>query len=722
MSQNDFDLARFNYENYRYCYDNGHQQFLVKALRCFEFWRGNQWTDADVRRLNAAGRPALTINTIESLVRALRGMQMALRNDVRFAPTQSVDTNGAQVRDALWLDTQARNKLNFLESDNYLRGIIMSRAFYDVRVDFSESMQGNVSIREKRPQDVVLDPMFLSYDPADWPQVYDHCWENLLDLEYLYGKDKAEAIKGSQDPSFFDIDDIAQSREFGQLPYYYAGWAETEIDSKLVRAFKVISRQYSVLKRKDCFVDTVTGDFSEIPESFSRERIQKILRLHPDVTTLRRDVKTVRWTVTCNDVVLHDDDSPYRWFTIVPYFPTMLDGTCLGLVESLIDPQQLYNKVTSQELHIINTTANSGWKTVKGNIKNYTTEQLERGGAATGIVLELENIENTQKIEPNQVPQGHERISFKADQVMRQLGGVSKSGMGFAREDVSGDAIEQNQAAQDLNSVGWLENLYRSRQLLAERSQDCWQAYYTESRVVTINRGSAYKPDYQQVGINQVTDEGEVVNDITQGRYTTMLVPAPTRTTMSESDFKLLAKLRADGVLNIPDDMLIEMLPVSNKTQLMQRIKGDSNDDQAQQKQVELQNAIKQGQVLDSQIAKTNADADLSTARANKANAEAADPAAADAAYERVEMARISSDHALETARLSQQGTADALKHRQATRKDAIALTKIESENANHRQKMMVDLAKTAAKPPPAPKAPAAKKPAGKKTQTRKRA
>ena len=66
-------------------------------------------------------------------------------------------------------------------------------------------------------------------------------------------------------------------------------------------------------------------------------------------------------TVTADDVVLDDDWSIYRSFTIVPFFPYFRRGNPFGPVDNLIDPQNLLNKTSSQELHIVNTTANSGW-------------------------------------------------------------------------------------------------------------------------------------------------------------------------------------------------------------------------------------------------------------------------------------------------------------------------------------------------------------------------
>jgi hypothetical protein len=708
----DYDTARFNYENFRYCYDNGHRDWLVKAARCFDFWRSRQWSDADRAKLRRAGRPALTINVIGSLVRSAQGMQRALRNDVRFSPVADADEQTAQAQDALWLHIQNQNQLDFLESEVYTRGIITGRGYYDVRVDFDESMQGNAKICAPRAQDVVLDPAFLDYDPASWPQVYTTPYVNLLDIQHMFGAAAAEELSARTPPGWYDIDDIQMGKELGSLPYYVQGFSNGEIDAELVRAFRLLNRQFYVLKRKEVFVDVATGDTSEIPETWDRNRIAHVLETVPGLSVTKRNVKTVRWTVTCENTVLHDEDSPYKWLTVVPFFPTMIDGETIGAVEDLLDPQELYNKVTSQELHIINTTANSGWVTKVGNIKNYTAEQLEEKGAQTGLVLEVDNPEATQKIQPNQVPSGHDRISFKADQIMRSLFGVSNQARGFAREDVASEAILANQAATDVNLAGYLANLHRSKQLLATRVLDCVQAYYTETRAIMINRGSTFRPEFQTVTINQPTPEGAVLNDVTQGKYTTVLVPSPARTTLTESEFETLLKLKTEAGIAIPDDLMIELAPIANKLQIIQKLKGDSNDQQAQLAQLQMQNAQLEQQLLQARAQKEQSAAALNDARANKAQVEAQnDP---DAAYERVESARIASDAAVERDRIASNERIEnqrvGLERRSSDRDTAIQLTKIQSENQRHTQKLLADVAKTRVPPKQPTKTPAGAK------------
>ena len=43
----------------------------------------------------------------------------------------------------------------------------------------------------------------------------------------------------------------------------------------------------------------------------------------------------------------------------------------------MISPQEQLNKISSQELHIVNTTANSGWVVESGSLSNMTEEELE---------------------------------------------------------------------------------------------------------------------------------------------------------------------------------------------------------------------------------------------------------------------------------------------------------------------------------------------------------
>lgn len=643
----DYDIARAQYENYRYCYDNGHDKWVALAGKCFGFWSGEQWDAAVKAQLAREGRPALTLNVIRSLIRSAKGVQRALRNDVRFTPVYDATLESARVQDAIWLHTQNQNNFEFLETEVYEKGMIMGRAYYDIRASYDESIHGDVIIRTRRSQDVILDPSNDTYDSDGWPQVITRRWVSHDDLHNLYGKEKADAIGFNGIPAWYDYEDRFMSQQMGRMPYYQR---ELMGDTTKVRGYLLVDRQYFVIKNKDVFVDMRTGDVSEIPETWDHNRISRVLSQVEGLGTMKRKMKTVRWDVTCEMETLHSEDSPYKHFTIVPYFPDFIDGITSGAVEDLLDPQEMFNKITSQELHIINSTANGGYKIKRGALQNMTLKELEEIGSKTGVVVELDEIANMEKLTPNQTPQGHDRLSFKADQIMRSLSGVPDSGRGFARDDASGSKVLQDQAGQEVNFAGYLGNLHRTKQLVARNVLDIVQAHYTEERTILINRGTTLVPEMESIEINTRTPEEETLNDVTRGRYNTVLVPSPSRTAMSEADFDLLMRMRTEVGIAIPDAMMIELSPAVNKSQIIAKLAGDSNEREAAEAEAEQQQRQLEMEKAAATARKEEGAAMLNQARAEKAAIEAAsDP---DASYERVENARIEANRERDRERL----------------------------------------------------------------------
>lgn len=679
-----------NYNNYRFCYDNGHDEWVQRARICFDFWRSRQWLESDRVLMAAANRPALTFNVIFSLIRTMKGIQKALRNDVRFMPQADADMQDAAVRDAIWLDVSNENQLLFKEGQVWEKGLITGRAYYKTVMEFDENTRGQIKITVPRSQDIVLDPYVDQYDAKDWPRLFHVPWVTLHDIEHLFGKAAADELGINPTPSWYDYDDVFMGAALGRLPYYTYG---DDTNPKMRRAYRLLTQEYKQMAWRDVFVDLNTGETKPIPKEWDRERVQKVLAAVPGLGTDKKRVQTVKVLTTCENTVLRDEESQCNVFSVTPFFPAFVDGVARGIVEDLIDPQMLLNKMTSQELAIINTTANSGWITEKGNLVGITRAELEKIGAKPGFVLTVNSIDKTQKITANQVPQGHEKLSLKADQMLRSIAGVSNQSRGFAREDVAGEAILANQAATDVNFADALDNLHYSKQNLAHTCQAYWTCYYDETRVILMNRGSNYRPDMQSVMLNQPTPEGHVLNDITMGKFTTTLIPAPTRTTLSDGDMKNLVMLKKDLGVKIPDDVLIEASPLSNKLALIQRLKGDSSDHQDAQRHAELQQQQLAAQTEQAKAEKERSAAELNVARAAKFRHEAdIDP---DAAYERVETRRIDAEERDSQRRFVFDREKLRLQRETAMQHTATELTKLDHEAHENAKDRVVDVHKT---------------------------
>jgi hypothetical protein len=609
----DTDLAMKQWVRYAWARDNGHSAYVQKADKCDAFFRGDQWDRADKARLENVRRPALTINKILSTISTVMGEQIFNRAETSFRPRNGAPAETADILNKVFKQIADNNQLDWKRSDMFADGIITSRGFLDVRLDYRDSMQGEVCIENINPKNVVIDPDGEDYDPDTWNEVFTTKWVTADDIAVLYNKDDAELLRNREQSFFpYGYDSIQAFRDrFGdRFNPLYAGSYDF---SSVQRNIRLVDRQYRMLDTQKHFVSPETGDMRAIPEDFDRNKIAWFVEKFGFQVT-KKLVRRIKWTVIADNVRLHDDWSPYKHFTVVPYFPFFRRGTTLGLVENLLGPQEMLNKVSSQELHVINTTANSGYKVKAGNLTNMTVEELEEKGAQTGLVVEVNEMDGLEKIQPNQVPTGLDRLSYKAEEHIKSVSGISDSMQGFDREDVAAKAIDKKRQAGSSNLAKPMDSLTRSDYILARNVLDLVQEFYSEERVMTILADPATGAT-EDFTINQVTPVGEVLNDLTLGEYGVVISSVPHRETLEDSQFEQAVALKELGV-QIPDDVLIDASRLMNKKDTIKRMQGDQTSPEAQaQKQLQQRAQAAEVSKAEGEAAAKHADAQLKGAK-----------------------------------------------------------------------------------------------------------
>ncbi len=615
------ELATKTYLRYAWARDNGHQKYVLKADKCNRFFLGDQWDQVDKDQLARVRRPAMTINKIMPTVNNVLGEQINNRAEISYRPRGDSNSGTAEALTKVFKQISDNNKLDWLRSDMFMDGVITSRGFLDVRMDYSDNMMGEVRYSKLNPKNVVVDPDGEDYDPDSWSDVMVTKWVTADDIAVLYSEEDAEYLR-HRDASYFPYgqDSVQAFRDrFGDR--FNPAYSGTFDNTNVMRNLRIIDRQYRQLDKQQHFVSQ-DGDTRPIPKEFDRDRIAQYVQTF-GFNVISRQVRRIRWTVICDNVVLHDDWSPYKHFTVVPYFPVFVHGHTLGMVENLLDPQEILNKVSSQELHIVNTTANSGYKVRAGALANMTVEELEQKGAQTGIVIEVNGDpdKDIQKIQPNQVPQGLDRVSYKSEEHIKTISGVSDSMQGFDREDVAAKAIQAKRQAGSTNLVKPLDNLVRTDHILARNTLDLIQEFYTEERLLTITKDSM-TGETEQFAVNQVTPEGEIINDLTLGEYDVVVSSVPVRETMEDSQFDQAVALKQLGVA-IPDSVLIESSRLQRKSEILKALQGDQNSPEAQA-QKELQRRAQEAEVskAEGEAAAKHADAGLKQAKTQQTTVE----------------------------------------------------------------------------------------------------
>lgn len=607
------------WERYRYCRDQGHLDFVKKADKCDDFFVGLQWDEGDLAALRAAKRPAMTINKIISTLGTMLGEQIQNRVEILFRPKNGSPVEVAEALTKVWMHVAQENQLPWVRSDVFCDGLIRSRGFYDMRMKFGDSMKGEIDIDLANSKNTVIDPDADEYDPDQWNDVFETKWMTGSDIAILYNEEDAKAL-GTLDESQFlyGYDSIDQRKDRFGGDMLKAGFWQNKNMNEVRRSIRVIDRQYRMLDKQLHFVDIETGDMRPVPPHWEKERIGLLLsKAGGRINTTKKLVKRIRWRVTADTMVLHDEWSPYKHFTKVPYFPYFRYGTTVGVVENLLDPQEILNKASSQELHIINTTANSGWKVEANSLVNMSIEELETKGAQTGLVIEyVKGAQPPEKILPNSTPTGLDRISYKAEEHIKTISNVSDSQQGFDREDVAAKAIAYKKQASSTNMTKVIDNLERTDYILARNGIDLIQQYYTDERLINITHADVLRAP-EEITVNQVDPAtGAITNDLTIGEFDITITSSPYRASLEDSQFEQAKAMREIGI-PIPDEFLIENSRLLRRADLIKQMKEEKAGAAAQ---AAADRAVRGEEAT---IAETEAGAQLKGAQAQKAGAEA---------------------------------------------------------------------------------------------------
>ena len=684
-------LANEVWCRYAWLRDNGHLDFVKKSTVCEDFFVGLQWDPNDLALLKSYRRPALTINKIISTVSNVMGEQIFNRTDIAFKPRNEGATS--EIADALtkvFMQIGDNNQLNWVRSDVFADGIVGSRGFFDVRLDFTDSLRGEVRIEQLNPKNVLIDADADEYDPDKWGDVIITKWMSPDQIEMLYSKADADLLRGRQDSYFpYGYDSIDRDRDrFGHPRSMYTYNTGPDSGDNNTRNIRVIERQWRKLDRVLHFVDVGTGDTRIVPADWDQARIQQHMAQNPNLALTKKLIQRIRWTVVADNVVLHDDWSPYKHFTVVPYFPYFRRGRTVGLVENLIGPQELLNKVSSQELHVVNTTANSGWKVKRNALQNMSVGELEQRGAQTGLVIELDELTNAEKIQPNQTPSGLDRISYKAEEHIKSISGVSDYMQGFAREDVAAKSVQTNKQSGQANLAKVMDNMNRTDFILARNVLDMVQEYYTEQRLLYITTDRLTNTT-EQLTVNQPTPEGMIVNDLTLGEYAVVVTNQPERDTFEETQFDQAVRLRTEAGVQIPDKYIIQSSRLKDKAEIVKELEGDQNSPEAQAA-AQLKQRASEAEVtkLEAEAMQKQSDAQLKQAKSQKELASIGQDSGQDEMA--MEQYKLEAEMAMEQQKMDQEF---ALKKEQMEREFALKREQMAAEMQLKREQAAADTA-----------------------------
>lgn len=622
------EVARTNMARYQYGLSTGHRKYMARAVWNEDVYLGGglQWREADRKEMNAAKRPMIELNHVLPAVNSATGMQLHSRVDMSFLPRGGgADEASALLMTKLVSQVCDNIEFHWKESQAFEDGLIQQRGYMDFRVSFDENFQGEIVEEILDPLDCMPDPDGRSYDPTTWGDFIITRWYSRDDVEQNYGEELAARVEVAADAYFADGDTFLSRPHFNEDSdgSGFDGWVTQTKDDKASRLYLIIDRQHRRLERGKVHI-SFTGEISPVELMDERE----LERAQGDGFFSVQKYQRIRWTVTCGEVVLHNDWSPYKTYTVRPYFAYFRRGRTRGMVDNLTSPQELENKSITNYLEILGSSSNSGWDVPEDSLVNMTPEDLAKNGGKNGLVLVYRATkagDKPEKRQANQAPHGADRLVDRAELAIKTISGMSDAVQGLNSNEISGKAIQTKQYMGQIQMGRPLDNLAFTRRMAAAKIVELIQQFYTSERVFRlIDRDTKEVTD--ELIINEVTVDG-VLNDVTIGRYDVVITDTPTHATFEEGQFAQVMEMKEKGV-NVPDRHIILSSSYAKKHELAKEIE-DLASASASDPLLEAEIALKKAQAEKAQAETVNVRSETKYTALQTAGVIAADPSTA---------------------------------------------------------------------------------------------
>lgn len=583
------DLKLEIFQRYKSC-TKFYDKWEIEAKDDYAFGLGDQWLTADRQALHEQMRPCLTFNRIKPIIGVVSGYQRENSARIKVNPEGGEDKIFSEVMDKVltFIDkvSHLSYRLGYLFDDGLYcgKGWIESSITYD-----KDPIKGELNFKQLTPYQVKVDPDCMDYDINDSAQ---YCFKVVRltkdKLKFLYPKKKKlidgfvkdnddSVINGSGMFVEGDKDDYSNRPNKTTVVKYQA---ETLDEEDFEKDQKFTVKEYWRLKTvtKYFVVEKETGepqkfDTKEEAEAYA---ITQTMDGGEVMKVIDRESNEMWVAALCCGFILQDEKSPFEpFYSGFPFFRYMAEWTpnadsellrVQGFVRQLKDPQREKNKSKSQNLHILNTQANSGWIADDDALTPEGFKDLEEMGSKPGLVIKKRAGKEVREIMPKGPNVGHLQREQQADEEFKQISGINPDLMGLQEGTESGRAIALRVKQAIISLVRLFSNFRYTKECLGKFILQMLPLLFDSKKMMKI-----LGPQYLQA--NKL-DEGSLMAMLTiikDNKYDVLITESDHNSTLRYETFNQLVELTKAGI-PIPPDLIIDYMDLSNSTEVKKKI------------------------------------------------------------------------------------------------------------------------------------------------------
>ena len=577
--------------------DEHFKRWISEAKEDYNFGLGEQWDPDDREKLKNEGRPCLTFNRIKPLINLISGYQRENSARIKVNPEGGEDKVFSEVMDKAIKHVDKRAHLPYKMGYWFDDGCFCGKGFLEGYIDYDKDpIRGDLKFKQDTPYQILTDPDCNEYDLNEGHGfVFKIVKLNKRQLKELYPK-KTALINGfTEDTDNYETNGSAVFQQEGSDDDYgNRPNVTTVVQSKddteksmLEKDQKFTVKEYWRPKKVTRYF-VISKDDGE-PEKFDTEEKAKAFIaeqqfgevIERQVNQMWVAAKVCGWILDDSISPLEPEYSGYPFFRFIADWAPNAETEILrvqGIVRGLKDPQREKNKAKSQNLHILNTQANSGWVGDKDALSPQGWKNLEKMGSKPGVTVKKKKGSELREIQAKGLNAGQIQREEKADEEFKQIAGINPDLMGFQEGTASGKAISLRIKQAILALVRIFSNYRYSKEVIGLFILQMVPKVFDVKKLKKV-LGPAYMqkaldPKQYPEGLTDGHLDG-FLKMVKDNRYDVFVSEADQNSTIRYEIFTELTELLKAGA-PIPTDLIIEYLDLPNSQEIKDRIRQEA--------------------------------------------------------------------------------------------------------------------------------------------------
>jgi hypothetical protein len=581
MDERDDDLAAEARKQIK-DWESGHGAWVEEAREAYAMLHGDQWTETDMEIMRDAKRPLVTMNRIAALIRAVCGLEVSQRQEVRYIAPELGDVQSTELQNAAAKWAREQCDAEDEESDAFRDMLTCGLGWTETRVDFDVDPEGQLVVERIDPLDMRWDAMSTKKGLADsrWRARLKRMHISEVKAQW---PDKADEITAYVE----DTDGLALITHHNTSGDGYNGSGGSRPESK--DEVTVLQYQYWE-KIKYAKVTAPDGKLVDLPV----DRLAKLQDAGFQYIEVNRfERREYRQAILCGPLTLEDEKLNASSFTLVPLTGTRdrNKGTWYGLVRDMIEPQRFSNKFFSSMIDIVATNAKGGVMAETTAVEDPRKFEEQWNNPRATIWMKPGGLGKVAPREaPNMPPAIPQMMEF-AVQALPQVSGINYEFLGTTNREQSG-VLEYHRKQAVSNSLAeFFASLRQYRKNQGKVMLELIYTFLADGRLVRVvgKQGEQFLPLYKQADVKYdvVVDEAP---------------SAPDRKMQTWMALQELLPMALKAGLPIPPEVLdYTPLPATLSQewkQLMTQRAGGPSPEQLQQMQKQMQQLQQENQQL----------------------------------------------------------------------------------------------------------------------------